>query len=189
MSRVIAWISLTVAGFLLAGTLLHFPGSLDDDPWAPSAFVLGALTGLAIGGLQLLAIRQVLRRPWAWALRYLLLPLWPSPLPPGLGIAITHGLGDGVSAAVGYLPVALIGGIATGVLQAGALRTPLWAVATAAAFVVGIIGGHALAVELGFGSIFDEDVFPRHAIIAGLTGVLYALLTAPLLPPILRSTA
>jgi hypothetical protein len=177
MSRVIAWISLTVAGFLLAGTLLHFPGSLDDDPWAPSAFVLGALTGLAIGGLQLLAIRQVLRRPWAW------------PVATGLGIAITHGLGDGVSAAVGYLPVALIGGIATGVLQAGALRTPLWAVATAAAFVVGIIGGHALAVELGFGSIFDEDVFPRHAIIAGLTGVLYALLTASLLPPILRSTA
>lgn len=55
-----------------------------------------------------------------------------------------------------------------------------WAVATTAAFVIGIVGGLALAVELGFGSIFSEDWAPRHAIVSGSTGVVYALFTAPL---------
>ena len=168
MSRVSQWVAGTIAGFLIFGSALHFPGSLDNDPWAPSAFVLGALTGFLVGALQLFALRGALSRPWLW------------PIATAVGIAITHGLGDGMPTSAGYLSVAFGGGIATGVLQAMLVRQPWWAVAATSAFVVGIVGGWSIAVAAGVGSIFEEDWLPQHAIMSGLTGVLYAASTAPL---------
>ncbi|HAF11164.1 MAG TPA: hypothetical protein DCK98_13930 [Chloroflexi bacterium] len=97
-----------------------------------------------------------------------------------MGIAVTHALGDGRPPSSGYLPVALAGGLATGVLQAAVLRTPSWAVATTAAFVLGI-GGQAITRAAGFGSVFEEHWTLRHAIISGLAGALDALVTAPLI--------
>jgi hypothetical protein len=94
-----------------------------------------------------------------------------------VGIAVTHAVGGGRPPSSGYLPVALAGGLATGVLQAAVLRTPSWAVATTAAFVLGI-GGQAITRAAGFGSVFEEDWTLRHAIISGLAG---ALVTAPLI--------
>ena len=168
MTRVLAWIGLTVIGYALVGTILHFPGSLDDVGPEPGPLVFGAVTGLLIGAVQLPALRGSGPRVWLW------------PLATAAGIAVTHGLGDGLPSGAGYLPVAVGGGVALGVLQALVLRSPAWPVVTAIAFVVGIVGGHALAVELGFGSIFEEDTFPRHGIMAALTGAIYAAGTAPL---------
>jgi len=167
VSRVGIWIGVTVASVVVIGGVLHFPGTLDDVGFEVGPLILGGVTGLLIGAAQLLALRGSLARPWRW------------PVVTALGIAITHGMGDGVSTTTGYLPVAVVGGLATGALQAAVLRRPLWAVATACAFVVGIAGGYALAFALGFNSIFPDDAAARAAIIVGLTGVLYALFTAP----------
>ena len=167
MSRAIAWAGLTVIGFVLA-TGLHFPGSLDDVGLEPGPFVLGAVTGLVIGALQLPALRRVAR------------PLWLWPLVTAVGIAVTHALGDGVSLAVGYLPVALAGGAVTGALQAALLRSPIWALATTLAFVVGMVGGQALGVTLGLDKTSDDGLL-RQALISAGTGAAYAALTLPLL--------
>ncbi|MDQ6859381.1 MAG: hypothetical protein M3Z65_10330 [Chloroflexota bacterium] len=126
------------------------------------------MTGLLIGGAQMLVLRGTLAHPWLW------------PLATAAGMAVTHATGDGVSPATGYLPVAIVGGLAVGGLQAAVLREPLWAVATFVALVVGIFGGYTLAFALGFNSIFDTDATARQATIIGLTAVVYALLTAPL---------
>ncbi|MDP9321213.1 MAG: hypothetical protein M3P16_08980 [Chloroflexota bacterium] len=168
MRRVAAWVGVTVAAFLLVGGALHFPGTLDDVGLEPGPLILGGLTGLLIGAAQLFALRGVLSRPW----------LWPGAT--AIGMAITHAMGDGVSTTTGYVPVAVVGGFATGVLQAAVLRRPLWAVATAGAFVIGIAGGYALAFAMGFNSIFSDDTNARYLILLGLTSVLYALFTAPL---------
>jgi hypothetical protein len=45
VSRLAAWAGLTVGGFLVFGTFLHFPGSLDDVGLAPAGVILGGLTG------------------------------------------------------------------------------------------------------------------------------------------------
>jgi len=111
-------------------------------------------------------------------------------------MAITHEIGDGLSPEVGYLPVAIVGGIAVGILQAAVVRQPLWAVTTAAALTIGIFGGYTLAFAVGFNSIFDDDALARQGIMTGLSAVLYALFTAPVFArirpenrlPILAST-
>lgn len=166
------WVVVTIAGYLFVGGALHFPGTLDDVGPEIGPLILGAVTGLLIGAAQLIALRRLLPRPWLW------------PLATAVGLAITHGMGDGVSTQTGYLPVALVGGVATGVLQAAVLRQPWWVVATAGAFVIGIAGGHALAFQIGFSSQFDDDMTSRYAILLGLTAVLYALFTAPLIAQI-----
>ena len=172
MRRVATWVAVSVAAFLLVGGALHFPGTLDDVGFEIGPLIFGGVTGLLIGAVQLAALRGMLARPWLW------------PVATAIGIAITHGLGDGVSTTTGYLPVAVVGGLATGALQAAVLRRPLWAVATACAFVLGIAGGHALAFALGFNSIFPDDATARAVIIVVLTAVLYALFTAPLVAQI-----
>jgi hypothetical protein len=168
MNRVGAWIAVTVVAFMVVGGMLHFPGTLDGDGPALGPVILGGMTGLLIGGAQLVVLRPLLRHPWHW------------PAASAIGIAVTHAIGDGVSADVGYVPVAIIGGLATGALQAAVLRVPLWAVATTLAFAIGIAGGHALGFALGFNSIFPDDAVARGLIILGLTATLYALFTAPL---------
>ena len=162
MSRLLAWLGLTVLGFVLAAGL-HFPGTLDDVGFQPGGFEIGAVTGLVIGAIQLVVLRGVMR------------PLWLWPIVMAAGIAVTHGLGDGLSEDVGYLPVAVGGGLATGVLQAVALRQTWWAIATCAGFVIGIAGGAPLTAALGF-----QDL-TRHVIMSAATGLAYAGLTAPLL--------
>ncbi len=167
MIRAVAWVGLTLIGFVLA-TGLHFPGTLDNVGWEVGPMVLGAVTGIAIGALQLPVLRGLVR------------PLWLWPLATAAGIAVTHALGDGVSPGVGYVPVALIGGAATGALQAALLRSPLWAAATTLAFVVGIVGGRAIGVALGL-RLADEDGLLGAAILSIGTGAIYAALTVPLL--------
>ena len=167
MSRVALWIGVTFAGVVVVGGALHFPGTLDGVGLEVGPLILGGVTGLLIGAAQLVALRGMLAQPWLW------------PVATAVGMAITHALGDGVTESTGYLPVAVVGGLATGVLQAAVLRRPLWVVATAAAFVIGIARGYALAFALGFNSIFSEDATARQVIVVGLTAVLYALFTAP----------
>lgn len=168
MSRVVRWVAITGAAFVIVGGALHFPGTLDNVGLEPGPLIYGGIAGLFIGAAQVFGLRGVLSRPWLW------------PAATAIGMAITHGMGDGVSPEAGYLPVAVVGGVATGVLQAAVLGRPLWAVATAVAFVIGMVGGYALGYQLGFSSIFPEDTTPRHAIMLALTGALYALFTAPL---------
>ncbi|HEV2011225.1 MAG TPA: hypothetical protein VGS17_09395 [Candidatus Limnocylindria bacterium] len=168
MRRLSGWAGLTVASFLVVGTFLHFPGSLDDVGLEPAPLIFGGLTGLLIGAAQLPALRGVLRSRWQWLVAT------------AAGIAVTHAMGDGLSPSSGYLPVALAGGLATGVFQAAVLRRPWWALVTAAAFVIGIVGGWSIAIAGRIGSIFEEDWVAQHAIMSSLTGVLYALFTAPL---------
>lgn len=184
MKAMVWWVVVTIPAYVIIGGILHFPGTLDDVGLEPGPFVLGAVTGGLIGGAQLLVLRGWLARPWLW------------PLATAAGMAITHGTGDGLSQDVGYLPVAIVGGLAVGILQAAVLREPLWAVATFAALTIGIFGGYTLAFGLGFNSIFDADAIARHAVITGLSAVLYAGCTAPLFArirpkmglPILAST-
>ncbi|MEP7002915.1 MAG: hypothetical protein ABI888_00080 [Chloroflexota bacterium] len=159
MRTALAWVGLTVFGFLVVGTVLHFPGSLDDQgPLAPSGLMFGTVTGLLIGAIQLPALRGRLTRPWLW------------PLAMAGGLAITHGLGDGGNYASGWVPVGVLGGIAAGALQALVLRQPWWGVLTALAFALAIPGGEALG-----------DAASRHVIVSAATGLLYALATVPLL--------
>ena len=184
MNRVARWVVVSVPAYVIFGGLLHFPGSLDNVGLEPGPLVFGAVTGLLIGGTQLIALRGMLARPWQW------------PLATAAGMAITHEIGDGLSPDVGYLPVAIVGGIAVGILQAAVVRQPLWAVTTAAALTIGIFGGYTLAFAVGFNSIFDDDALARQAIMTGLSAVLYALFTAPIFArirpesglPILAST-
>lgn len=169
MSRTATWVAVTTAAVVIFGGALHFPGTLDDVGPEVGPLVFGGVTGLLVGAAQLVPLRGRLRHRWRW------------PAATAAGMAITHGIGDGVSADVGYVPVAVIGGLAIGVLQALVLRMPIWGMATAAAFAIGIAGGNALAFALGFNSIFEEDAARRAVIIVGATGVLYGLFTAPLL--------
>ncbi|HEV2251046.1 MAG TPA: hypothetical protein VGT60_11130 [Candidatus Limnocylindria bacterium] len=162
------WPIVTVPAYVIAGGALHFPGSLDAVGLEPGPLALGAVTGLLIGAAQLVALRGVLLHPWLW------------PLATAAGMAITHAAGDGLSAAAGYLPVAIVGGIALGVSQGAVLRQPLWVLATAAGLFIGIYGGYTLAFGLGFNSIFEQDALPRHASMTGLSAALYALFTAPI---------
>lgn len=99
MRRLSAWAGLTVASFLVVGMFLHFPGSLDDVGLEPAPLIFGGLTGLLIGAAQLPALRGVLRSRWQWLLAT------------AAGIAVTHAMGDGLSANSGYLPVALAGAL------------------------------------------------------------------------------
>ena len=168
MSSAVRWVVVTVVAYVVVGGILHFPGSLDDVGLEPGPLAFGAVTGLLIGGAQLFALRGLLAQPWLW------------PVATSAGMAITHGTGDGLSPAAGYLPVAIVAGIAVGVLQAAVLREPLWAPAAAAGLAIGIFGGYNLAYALGFNSIFDDDALARHAIMTGLSAILYALFTAPI---------
>lgn len=167
MIRAVAWVGLTLIGFVLAAGV-HFPGTLDDVGLELGPLVLGAVTGIVIGALQLPVLRGLVRPLWLWTLAT------------AAGIAVTHALGDGVSAEVGYVPVALIGGAATGALQAALLRSPLWAAATTLAFVVGIVGGHALGLALAL-RLAGEDGLLGVAILSVGTGATYSALTMPLL--------
>ncbi len=184
MKAMVQWVVVTAPAYLIFGGVLHFPGTLDDVGLEPVPLAFGVVTGLLIGGTQLLVLRGRLARPWLW------------PLATAAGMAITHGIGDGLSPAAGYLPVAIVGGLAVGILQAAVLREPLWAIATFLALTVGIFGGYTLAFALGFNSIFDDDALARHGIMIGLSAALYALFTAPLFArirpkdrlPILAST-
>jgi len=54
--------------------------------------------------------------------------------------------------------------------------------------VVGIFGGYTLAFALGFNSIFEADATARQATMIGLTAVVYALCTAPLVARIRPKT-
>ncbi len=170
MRTALAWVGLTGFGFLVVGTVLHFPGSLDDDgPLATSGLLFGTVTGLLIGALQLPVLRGRLTRPWLW------------PLAMAGGLAITHGLGDGGHDASGWVPVGVLGGIVAGALQALVLRQPGWGLLTALAFALAIPCGEALADAVSFNSIFEPDRQLRHVIVSAATGLLYALATLPLL--------
>lgn len=168
MRRAVRWIAVTVPAYTIAGGGLHFPGSLDDVGPELGPLVFGSVTGVLIGCAQLFALQGVLAHPWLW------------PLATAAGMAITHGTGDGLSRDVGYLPVAIVGGIAVGMFQAAVLRRPVWAFATFAALAIGIFGGYTLGHALGFNSVFEDDAFARHATMTALSAVLYALFTAPI---------
>ena len=109
------WVALTCAGLLLAGGL-HFPGDYGTPRWNPDAFslsagvfgfVLGAVSGLFIGGVQALLLQ-------AWGLparRWLLLN--------ALAYGVVHALAD----ALAYRPLTIIGGgLVVAVCQYLALR-------------------------------------------------------------------
>ena len=161
------WLAITFGAYLLIGGLLHFPGSLDDVGPEPGPFMLGGITGLLIGGAQLFALRGRLARPWLW------------PVATAAGMAITHEVGDGLSPAAGYLPVAIVAGVAVGALQALVLRSPLWGLATGTALFIGIFGGYTLAFALGYNSIFEQDATVRQIFMVVLSALLYPALTAP----------
>jgi hypothetical protein len=165
----VRWVAVTVPAFALVGGMLHFPGSPDDAGWESGGFgfVFGAVTGLLIGSVQLLALRGLLPRPSRWLIAT------------AIGLGVTHGLGDGLPSSAGYLPVAL-GGLVTGTLQAAVLRRRWWLVATAAAFVVGILGGHAIIAAANVPNDLPADWTRRHTIVALATGIAYAAFTAPL---------
>lgn len=184
MSGAVRWVVVTVPAYVVIAGILHFPGSLDDVGPEPGPFIFGAVTGLLVGAVQLFALRGMLARPWLW------------PLATAVGMGVTHLTGDGLSPAAGYLPVAIVAGIAVGALQALVLRQALWAPAAAAGLAIGIFGGYNLAFAIGFNSIFDDDALARQGIMTGLSAVLYALFTAPIFArirpehglPILAST-
>lgn len=94
-------------------------------------------------------------------------------------MAITHEVGDGLSLAAGYLPIAIVAGVAVGALQAMVLRSPLWGLATASALFIGIFGGYTLAFALGYNSIFEQDATVRRVFMVALSALLYAAFTAP----------
>ncbi len=175
MKRAALWIGLTVTGFFVGGTALHFPGTLDDVGFGRTGLVLGGVTGLVVGSLQLVALRGIARPLWAW------------PLATAAGTAITHALGDGLPQAGGYLWVALGGGLALGVFQAAVLRTPAWVPAVLLSFVIGIVGGYQLAFAIGFNSRFEQDALARQVAMNVATGVAFALLTWPILARIRAS--
>lgn len=156
------WFGVSSLGFVLAA-LLHFPGTLDGVGLELGPFIIGGVTGLVIGSMQVGLLRDLGRLIWLW------------PLATAFGFAATHGIGDGVTTEVGYLPVALIGGAATGALQAALLRRPAWAFATTGAFLIGLLGAPPLATVLGTTELV------RQMVITGAVGVAYAALTVPLL--------
>lgn len=168
MSGAGRWIAVTVLAYVVFAGALHFPGSLDDVGPEVGPLIFGAVTGLLIGGVQLIALRGRLAHRWRW------------PVATALGMAVTHGVGDGLSTEVGYLPVAIVAGLAVGGCQAVVVRRGTWAVATALALGVGIFGGQQLAYAMGFNSIFEQDVTARHVIMTVASAVLYALCTAPI---------
>jgi hypothetical protein len=162
------WIAVTVPAYLLIAGGLHFPGSLDAVGPEVGPLVFGAVTGLLLGGAQLVAFRGRLAHRWRW------------PVATAVGMAIAHGVGDGLSPDAGYLPVAIVAGLGVGGCQAVVVRRASWAVATAVALGVGIFGGQQLAYAMGFNSIFEQDITARHVVMTAASAMLYALCTAPI---------
>jgi len=135
MSSAVRWVVVTVVAYVVVGGILHFPGSLDDVGLEPGPLAFGAVTGLLIGGAQLFALRGLLAQPWLW------------PVATSAGMAITHGTGDGLSPAAGYLPVAIVAGIAVGVLQAAVLPVATACAAARRGDVISVLARKALAVS------------------------------------------
>lgn len=104
MIRRVAWLAATALGLFAGGFVLHFPGSFGEPDWQPAAmifgFILGFLTGVAVGLLQ-------------WAA--LLLPKGPGSrlaLAMGVGIGVTHAFFDGAPGSVGRTFVAIVSALA-----------------------------------------------------------------------------
>ena len=108
-----AWVVATVAGYLVVGSIFHFPGgpgpSLNLEAAAGGA-VFGAVTGLLIGTLQWLVLRRRMPKARRW--------VWGT----ALGMAITHGIVDGAPDSINLALLALPGLAVLGGLQARLLH-------------------------------------------------------------------
>ena len=82
---------------------------------------------------------------------------------------------------VANLWVAPGGGLALAAFQAAVLRTPVWVPAVVLAFWLGVVGGYQLAFAVGFNSRFEQDAFARRVAMNVATGVVFALVTWPVL--------
>lgn len=181
--RDVAWAVATVIGLAIGGFVFHFPGSFGEATWQPAALgfgaILGAINGVAVGGLLWVALR--LQRPAGWmVVRWL-----------AIGIGATHGLHDGAPASLGGPLVALLSGGAV----AGAYA---WSVGDRRPRIVAAIGlgwavGLMLAVSVGtaLGLPWSETPIGRstdHAVSGIVVGIVWALVTvAAAVPGSLRS--
>jgi hypothetical protein len=144
---VLRWIGASVAGFALAGAVLHFPGSFPvgsgGTAFQPQAAVVGLVMGAVSG-----AVAGVLL--W-WAIRpRASLMLIPAT---ALGFAVSHALGDGLPATFDYLVIGLAAGVVMGIAQLRAFRGPpdslLYITGSALGLAAGLILGLAIAQALG----------------------------------------
>jgi hypothetical protein len=175
MTRTIAWIVATTVAMTVVGAALHFPGSSEIgsgiDAWQRDAAVFGAVFGLIsgafVGGAQWLALGASLRRG------LLLVAAM------GLGVAVTHALGDGMPTSFGRLAVAAVGGLALGVGFAPLLRERLAFGAVIAAWVVGIVAGYAVTGALGLPATQDPGGWAsEHAVVGAVAGLVWGAATA-----------
>lgn len=137
--------------------------------------MLGAISGVIVGVLQWPVLRRRIRAAGLW------IPATAA------GIAVTHGVGDAVPAAVPLVAVAAIGGAAVGLLQWLVARrsgvSALWIAAVAAAWVAGLALGYAVDDALGLFAASGPSAWAsQHGIAGAFTGIATAVATAPLLP-------
>ncbi len=139
------WVGVTILGYLFAG-FLHMPGggppfaiSLRSLDWAAGlvGFVFGAVTGLAVRGLQGLVLKTWLPRARGWMLLN------------ALAFGLVHALND--SGLFNLIPSSLsllVDGLLIGAAQVVALRQALprsyaWLVLMAAAWLLGFEWSYA----------------------------------------------
>jgi hypothetical protein len=131
-----------VIGLAVGGFVFHFPGSFGEPTPQPSAAIFGALigavTGLAVGAAQLVALGARGRRGRLVA--------WMA-----LGIGITHALNDGMPVAVGVVGVSALAGLAIALSYAAIVgdRRPLPVLLAGAAWALGLVAATTASSALG----------------------------------------
>lgn len=171
----VGWMAVSVIGFTLAGLLLHFPSGFPPNNGAasnPPAFVfgmlIGGLSGLAVGGLQALVLRQYFLRVRMWVVANI------------VGVGVVHGIGDALPDPAALLTVEYAGGVILGIVLWLAVKntrasSPLRIGGIAVAWFVGFGLGLFLANNSGMG-------WEMAHVVVGLTmGVTIALASGALL--------
>lgn len=171
----VGWMAVSVIGFTLAGFMFHFPSGFPPNNGAasnPPAFVfgmlIGGLSGLAVGGLQALVLRQYFLRVRMWVVANI------------VGVGVVHGIGDALPDPAALLTVEYAGGVILGIVLWLAVKntrasSPLRIGGIAVAWFVGFGLGLFLANNSGMG-------WEMAHVVVGLTmGVTIALASGALL--------
>jgi len=175
------WTSVSVVAYGLVGFMFHFPSGFppnNGQNFNALALVVGALqggfTGLVIGSLQALLLRQYFRGVRGW--------LAAS----AVSLALTHAIGDALPDPLALPVVQVAGGLLLGVgqwlvLRSQRLNAVIWIGATGIAWFAGLTLGLTIMKQIVSGWQ------TQHVVASLITGLAVSVATGALLVQLVSS--